>query len=47
MKINTNITTKFVNIFEHGATFSDKAGMRYIVLRETDPKKRIFTVLVI
>lgn len=45
MKINNNITTKFVDIFENGATFRDKAGVRYIVLRESDPKKRIFTVL--
>lgn len=47
MKINNNITTKFVDIFENGATFRDKAGVRYIILRETDPKKRIFTVLTV
>lgn len=47
MKINTNVTTNSVYIFENGATFRDKAGMRYIVLREKDFKKRIFTVLVI
>lgn len=47
MKTNTNVTTNFVDIFEHGSTFRDKAGMRYIVLRETDPKKRIFTVLTV
>lgn len=45
MKTNTNVTTNFVDIFENGATFRDKTGVRYIVLRESDPKKRIFTVL--
>lgn len=47
MKTNTNVTTNFVDIFENGATFKDKTGVRYIVLKETDPKKKIFTVLVV
>lgn len=45
MKTNTNVTTNFVDIFGNGATFRDKTGVRYIILRESDPKKRIFTVL--
>lgn len=47
MKTNTNVTTTFVDIFENGASFKDKTGTRYIVLKETDPKKRIFIVLVV
>lgn len=47
MKINSNVTTNFVDIFENGATFRDKTGVRYIVLRESDLKKRIFTVLTV
>lgn len=47
MKTNTNVTTNFVDIFENGASFKDKTGVRYIILKETDPKKRIFIVLVV
>lgn len=47
MKIANKITTNYVDIFEDGATFKDEVGMRYIILRLSDRKKCIFTVLTV